>query len=209
MLSNAFTLSIGATVRTYAYKDPINSTNTIGYVPSAVKSDFYVPAGGSGLSDDIVLLDDREDHSWAYYSMGGTDNPIHSLNPKDVKITYFGNGITMKNNSNYTSNTSSNDYEASSGVAVGVDAPQNQFIYLKTLENENADGTGANYPYTTIPNPFSKRPTYGTPSGTMTSFTGWRGFQGWRVKAVRGGSIGYSVGAIVPAETAMSVISMC
>ena len=192
---NAFTLSIGATVRTYAYKDPINSTNTIGYVPSAVKSDFYVPAGGSGLSDDIVLLDDREDHSWAYYSMGGTDNPIHSLNPKDVKITYFGNGIVMTGDTDYTNGATTGYDRITTGVAVGVDAPQNRFIYLKTLENENAEGTGANYPYTTIPNPFSKRPTYGTGNSR------WRGFQGWRVKAVRGGSIGYAVGDIISAET--------
>ena len=197
--SGAFAVTAGMTVKAKAV------VSLAGYNPSNTVSEMYVPTNGSGepqngVFGSVVLLDDREPHSWSYYSMGGTDNPIHSLNPKDVKITYFGNGITMKNNSNYTSSTSSNDYEASSGVAVGIDAPQNQFIYLKTLENENAEGTGDNYPYTTIPNPFSKRPTYGTPSGNMTNFTGWRGFQGWRVKAVRGGSIGYAVGAIISAE---------
>ena len=203
---NLTNVAPGTTIKAMAY------VNDQGYTSSPVVSFLYVPTGSDGQSQNgvfgaTVMLDDREDHSWSYYSDG--DQPVHSLNPKDVKITYFGNGITMKTNNNYTSNTSTDDYETSTGVAVGVEDNKarnaNQFIYLKTLENENTEGTGTNYPYTTIPNPFSKRPVYGTvPNNNVTSFTGWRGFQGWRVKAVKGGSIGYSVGAIIPAETVLN-----
>ena len=190
----------GTTVKAIAVYD------ADGYDDSGINTVIYVPSGGSDVYGTTVLLDDREDHSWSYYSMGGTDNPVHSLNPSDVKITYYGNGITMKNNNNYTSSTSSNDYETSTGVAVGVDDSANLFVYLKTLENADYDGTG-DYPYTMIPNPFSKRPVYG--SGD----TRWRGFQGWRVKrlssdlSISDGSNTYGVGAIIPAETEITFVT--
>ena len=178
------------------------------YVASSIATAIYIPGGdgGQGVYGSVVLLDDREDHNWSYYS--DSLQPVHSLKPADVKITYFGNGITMKTNNDYTENTSANDYETSSGVAVGIDdTDANQFIYLKTLENAEENGSG-NYPYTMIPNPFSKRPTFGTPSGNMTNFTGWRGFQGWRVKRLSGVTItGYSVGDIIPAETVIEFIT--
>lgn len=186
-------VSAGTTVKAMTVKT--------GYHDSDIAYAVYSEGSSVNPTTGIVLLDDREDHSWAYYSMGGSDNPVHSLNPKDVKITYFGNGIVMTGNTDYTNGATTGYDRITSGVAVGVDAPENQFVYLKTLENENSEGTSTNYPYTTIPNPFSKRPTYGTPSGNMASFTGWRGFQGWRVKDVRGGSIGYNIGDIIPAET--------
>ena len=117
-----FDVTAGQTVRAYATNSGANQGGS--YVQSDTVTEVYVPGGqgGSGVyNDQVVLLDDREEHSWSYYSDG--DQPIHSLNPKDVKITYFGNGITMKTNADYTDNTSSDDYEASTGAAVGCDAP--------------------------------------------------------------------------------------
>ena len=198
----------GSTINAIAYKSNGEGGEDPNYQQSNVVSVTCIPGGDGqgGVYGSLVLLDDREDHSWSYYSMGGEDNPVHSLNPADVKITYYGNGITMKNNDNYTSSTSSNDYETSTGVAVGVDASANQFVYLKTLENADYDGTG-DYPYTMIPNPFSKRPIYG--SGD----TRWRGFQGWRVKrlssnlSISDGSNTYGVGAIIPAETEIAFVT--
>ena len=69
-----------------------------GYVNSDIGSgDFINP----GVSVGNVILDDREDHSWAYYNPE-LGSPIRSWNPADVKITYFGNGT---NNVNTTTNS--------------------------------------------------------------------------------------------------------
>ena len=199
--NGAFTVVPGTTVKAYAY------VSTTGYEPSPVASEIYVPAGGSGVyGGTTVLLDDREEHSWSYYS--DNTNPIRSLNPADVKITYFGNGtntVSTSNNANpgntFTASTYNNNEPT---VQVSYNETENTFIYLKTLER--ADGATSTNPtgncaYTTIPNPFSKRPTYGTGD------TRWRGFYGWRVKAVRGGSIqNYAVGATIPAETEIQFV---
>ncbi len=193
----SFNVTIGTTVKAYAY---VTGTDAANYEESSVATEIYVPASGSSVSGDIVLLDDREPHNWSYYSDG--TQPVHSLNPADVKITYFGNGTNTVSTSNANSNNLvSSDFTASTyvnnnpTVQVSATETEHTFIYLKTLERENVDGTG-NCPYTVIPNPFSKRPTYG--SGD----TRWRGFYGWRVKAVRGGSIqGYGQNTIIPAET--------
>ncbi|MBO7259899.1 MAG: chitobiase/beta-hexosaminidase C-terminal domain-containing protein, partial [Bacteroidaceae bacterium] len=139
----------------------------------------------TGVSGGTVVLNDYEDHKWSYYS--DEECPIHSLNPADVKITYYGNGtktVTTTNDDNPTSFTAD-----ATGVKVGIDADVNTFVYYKTLER--SDGSTAATPsaatgrcaYTTIPNPFSVRPTYG--SGD----TRWRGFYKWRVKKVSGGTI--------------------
>lgn len=139
----------------------------------------------SGVDGEVVTLFDYEDHNWSYYS--DPDCPIHSWNPADVKITYYGNGsntVATTNDDNPTSFTAD-----ATGVKVGIDADANTFIYYKTLER--TDGSTAAAPnaatgrcaYTTIPNPFSVRPTYG--SGN----TRWRGFYKWRVKKVSGGTI--------------------
>lgn len=139
----------------------------------------------SGVDGEVVTLFDYEDHNWSYYS--DPDCPIHSWNPADVKITYYGNGsntVATTNDDNPTSFTAD-----ATGVKVGIDADANTFIYYKTLER--TDGSTAAAPnaatgrcaYTTIPNPFSVRPTYGTGN------TRWRGFYKWRVKKVSGGTI--------------------
>ena len=171
-------LPIGTTVYAYAVFD------AEGYDDSAVGSAIYVPENGSGTYGDVVFLDDREDHTWSYYSDG--DQPIHSLKPADVKIAYFGNGtgtVTTSTDANPGAGTWTQN---ATGVQVSYNESENQFIYLKTLER--VDGATSNNPtgrceYTTIPNPFSKRPTYG--SGDSR----WRGFYGWRIKSIHGGKI--------------------
>ncbi len=194
--NGGFAVTAGATIRAYAYKTPIAETGVIGYMPSDVVTEYYVP--GSGADGNVVLLDDREDHSWSYYSDG--DQPVHSLNPADVKITYFGNGTGTVSTTNGVNPADDSWTATATGVQVSATETEHTFIYLKTLERENEDGTG-NCLYTTIPNPFSKRPTYG--SGD----TRWRGFYGWRVKAVRGGSIqNYPVNSIIPAETELAFV---
>lgn len=147
-------LAIGTTVYAYAV------FSAQGYDDSSVGSAIYVPENGSGTYGDVVFLDDREDHSWSYYTDG--DQPIHSLKPADVKITYKGfgeNTMTSTSTANMPANADFTEDVESSQVAVNVGENGNQFIYLKTLENANAAGTG-NYPYTMIPNPFQVRPTY-------------------------------------------------
>jgi len=151
-------IHLGMTIKALAYKE-----GNANYTPSAVVSAIYAP--GSDVEDygDIVLLDDREDHSWSYYS--DADSPIHSLKPADIKITYYGNG---ENNMTKTTGESGTEADPTSfsddasGVKVGIGATegQNTFIYLKTLENDNPDGSTSNntYSYTTIPNPFQVRP---------------------------------------------------
>ena len=171
-------ITAGTTVKAIAVMMEQNEGQWVqspGYGISAVASEMYLPGGEgqSGVYGDIVLLDDREPHTWSYYSDG--DQPVHSLKPADVKITYFGNGSGKMVNEvlvggNMTTTDISDEPTTfganATNVAVGPDAPENQFIYLKTLENANEDGSG-NYPYTMIPNPFSKRPT-GQDNGSQT-----------------------------------------
>ena len=177
----------------------------------------------SGTDGTTVTLFDYEPHSWNYYS--DADCPIRSLNPADVKITYYGDGIMMMNDNNYTASSVENtDYITSSGtnytggakVGISDDEDENTFIYYKTLDRGDATETAWTFsssnqssaasrcPYTPIPNPFQVRPTYGT-----TGDARWRGFQCWRLKSVSGGAV-YSaasggdelaVGAVINAET--------
>ena len=108
----------------------------------------------SGISGGVVTLYDLEDHSWTVYqpTINGAANPIYLPEPKDVTITYNGNG-----------------------GAVGINEPETTFVYYKTLAKEN----GA-YHYTTIPNPFCKRPRSGG---------NYQGFNRWHVTAITGGTI--------------------
>ncbi len=154
---SAFTVQPGTTVKAIAVKT--------GYSNSAVASDVFVP-GGNGQSianGTVVLLDDREDHSWSYYS--DETSPIKSLNPADVKITYYGYGnSTMTSTNTAATDLTNSDFNANvdaSQVAVNAGSEtENQFVYLKTLEKD-----GDSYPYTLIPNPFQKRPTYSSSKG--------------------------------------------
>ena len=194
--SEAFEVTAGTTVKAYANYAQDH------YLPSAVASAVYVPSNGSGTYGGLVLLDDREDHSWSYYSDG--TQPIRSLNPADVKITYYGNGTNTVATSNNANPGNTFTASTNNSVQVSYNETESTFIYLKTLER--ADGATSQNPsgncaYTTIPNPFSKRPTY------ETGDTRWRGFYGWRVKSVTGGSIqNYAVGATIPAETEIQFV---
>jgi hypothetical protein len=190
-----FAVTAGMTVKAKAVVDQT------GFTASNTVSAMYVPTNAqgepqSGVYGQVVLLDDREPHSWSYYSDG--DQPVHSLNPADVKISYYGNGKM------YTSTTAtpSGDLSNASGVQVSATESANQFVYLKTVERANYEGTG-NLVYSLIPNPFSKRPTF--TSGTTTYYTG---FYGWRVKRLSGVTInGYDEGSIIPAETEIEFVT--
>ena len=194
------------------YSAPVQLTNpqTImaiavkaNYTTSSVAMDDYINGGVSGGKG---ILDDREDHAWSYYS--DPDCPIRSLNPADVKITYYGNGtgtVQTNNNDNPT------EWNANATtVKVGIDADANTFTYFETLERVNGRGAASasaangRCAYTTIANPFSVRPTYDS-DGTSK----YRGFYAWRVKKLSGGTIhsaatagtSYAVGSTINAET--------
>lgn len=152
-------LAIGTTVYAYAVFD------AEGYDDSSVGSAIYVPESGSGTYGGVVFLDDREDHTWSYYS--DNEQPIHSLKPADVKITYKGfgeNTMTSTSTANMPANSAFDTDVEEDQVAVNVGEAGNQFIYLKTLENDDPEGgENANtYSYTMIPNPFQVRPIYST-----------------------------------------------
>lgn len=206
-------LTDGTTIKVIAAKS--------GMLSSDLATDTYhTPTGVSG---DVVTLNDLEKHDWSYYS--DPDCPIRSLSPADVKITYYGNGIMMKTDANYTANTNANDYltdstsdDWTSPVAIGITNAENQntIVYLKTLEraantttawtfsSDNQSSASARCAYTTIPNPFQKRPTYKSDNNTK-----WRGFQCWRLKSVTNGNVysassggtALSTNAIINAET--------
>lgn len=198
----------GTTVKAMAHMDGE------GYENSNIATFVYIPTNEqgeqtSGVFGSVVLLDDREDHSWSYYSDG--DQPVHSLKPADVKITYYGNGVGTVTNASENGVTPTSFSLDATTVAVSGYEPANQFVYLKTLENADTEGSG-NYPYTLIPNPFSKRPTVGDIS-TSAGATCWRGFFGWRVKSlsnglsIKDGEATLGVGSIIPAETEIEFVT--
>ncbi len=143
-----------------------------------------IPGGGSGVFGDVVYLDDREPHSWSYYS--DENQPVHSLHPADVKITYFGNGTGTVSTTDGPTPASISWTADATGVQVGPGAPGNQFVYFETLEaggysidnsgyinlEPNYDGASHDYPYSLIPNPFSVRPKYEGPSTSTVYVNG-------------------------------------
>ena len=132
----------------------------------------------TGVYENIVVLHDHEDNNWSYYS--DPDSPIKSLYPRNVTISYYGYGEnTMTTDNNDPGADNMTDVE-SSAVAVSRYETQNTFVYHKTLERD----ANNRFPYELIPNPFSKRPTYGNNDDTK-----WRGFYGWRVKSIETGKI--------------------
>ena len=149
-------LTPGTTVKVIAYKETTGGEVDPNYDLSNLVSGMYLPGGGnSGSYGGVVILNDLEDHSWSYYS--DETSPIKSLNPADVKITYYGNGTGNMTNASESGNTPTSFSANATGVKVNVDANEDQFIYLKTLEK---DESTSNYPYTMIPNPFQVRPKY-------------------------------------------------
>ena len=141
----------------------------------------------SGVSGGKVILNDYEDHSWSYYS--DPDCPIRSLNPADVKITYHGNGTGTISTTNGTTPANNSWTQNATTVQVSYNEADSVFIYYKTLER--LDGSTSDNPtglcaYTTIPNPFSVRPTYTYASGTNNNYCG---FYMWRIKNIKNGKI--------------------
>ena len=119
----------------------------------------------TGVSGGIVTLFDYEDHNWSYYQPSGNlpfgypTEYLSSPDPRNVKITYRGGGVT-------------------NGTAVAISAldgeGQNTMIYYKTLE-KTVPGMTGDYPYTVISNPFSKRPATGNGNNkTYYGFAGWK-----------------------------------
>ena len=134
--------------------------------------------GTTGISDGVVTLNDYENHGWTYYS--DASSPVHRLNPVNIQITYYGYGtktMTSSNTDQLPANNQFTENVANTAVKVNQNEEGHTFVYYKTLENANDDGTG-NYPYIMIPNPFQVRPTHNSD---------WRGFYAWRVKSLSSG----------------------
>ena len=142
------------------------------YDNSDIATEDFISSGTSGGK---VILDDREDHTWTYYS--GVDasvdgdfynrnygnntyhGKLYSPNPRNVKITY--NGVNRIEGSLTT-------------VKVSVDSEnETSFIYFKTLEQGS---TAGEYPYQVISNPFSVRPSTGSGNSKV-----YYGFAGWKI----------------------------
>ena len=176
----------GGPEQTYNGPFPVNANDRVeawvtkagAYEPSPHASATYLPGGdnpgsGTGLFGDVVYLDDRESHSLSYYSDGS--QPVHSLHPVDVKITYFGNGTGTVSTTNGPTPASDSWTADATTVQVGPNELGNQFVYYETLEAGGYEvdqtgytimipdyaGTSHDYPYSLIPNPFSVRPTNG------------------------------------------------
>jgi hypothetical protein len=145
-----------------------------GWNPSVIASSVFTASSGITSNSDgtqIVTLMDLEDHSWSYYSGDpdacnsstyNTPAPLRSRVPCNVKIVYKAGGKTVGS--------------TTSTAALGIDAPNvTEFDYYETLEIK-----GSSYPYTTIPNPFSKRPKVGSQ---------YYGFDHWTVTSLTGGSL--------------------
>ena len=169
------------------YKEPFTVNKT-----QKIKAITIDNSGRKSIVVDIVLptsltvtLDDREDHSWTYYSginpeVDPSNDPsdensgynkkysgtLYNPNPRDVMITYDGKG-----------------------GAVSINEPETKFVYYKTLEQGKINGQ---YPYTVISNPFSKRPV--NKDGKVQGFGGW--------KIVSGGEFinGYDDGNTLPLD---------
>ncbi len=161
-----------------------------GHEIATVTKNVVLAGGHDSLK---VTLNDLLDHDLSIYN---SSTPNY-LVPCDVNITYYGYG---KYNSSVlpgslTSNTSLTDLEPTTAtVAVGHASAEleHTFIYNKTLEKSPSD---ANWSYTTIANPFYRRPKIGGD---------YYGFAAWRVKS--GSNIsGFSVGSIIPANTKLSI----
>ncbi|MBO7436703.1 MAG: hypothetical protein J6T97_02670 [Bacteroidaceae bacterium] len=149
----------------------------------------------TGISGNVVTIDDREDHNWTYYSdKPDADYPdnLRSPDPRNVKITYRGGSV---NNA--------------SAVAVSATESQDEIVYYKTIEKK-AWGTDegrwltGDYAYKVIPNPFSKRPRTNNTTGT----NGFYGFAGWKI--ISGGEYinGHNDGQTLDLEEKINFVNL-
>ena len=113
-------------IQDWSTKSPSDPCGSYKYGESEDYKMIVTTSGQDPTTADLVI-DDREDHSYSYYS---SSSPIHSLNPMDITVEYDGNGVS------YGRDHGSN--------SVG------SIVYYKTLENSKADGSGYYY-YKTIP----------------------------------------------------------
>ncbi|MCQ2278766.1 MAG: chitobiase/beta-hexosaminidase C-terminal domain-containing protein [Bacteroidales bacterium] len=121
----------------------------------------------SGVSGSKVILNDYMDHSWTLFQP--------QINGEENPI-YYANPKDVKIT-----------YKANGG-AVSISESADQFVYYKTLTDD--------YKYTTIPNPFSKRPR---------ANGNYQGFSKWKITSISGGTIvGLGVNSEVNAETELT-----
>ena len=159
-------------------------TNKLGKPISGLYNTALTAAG-----TDVVVLNDLENHTWSYYTADFLPTHLHSLNPADVTIKYFANGTGTISTTNGATPANNSWTQNATGVQLSNDESANTFIYYKTLER--TDGSTSANPsgrcaYTTIPNPFCKRPTYQYATGNLNKYCG---FYAWRVKSISGGAI--------------------
>lgn len=170
-------------------KTTITLICTCTYSGQTATASINITLSLTGVSGGVVTLDDREDHSWAYYS--DENCPVRSLNPADVKITYHGKGTNTVSTTNGATPASSSWAANATTVQVSNSEADSVFVYYKTLER--LDGSRSNNPtgycaYNVIPNPFCVRPTYSTGYGTGSNNT-YTGFHAWRIKDIKNGKI--------------------
>lgn len=133
----------------------------------SIEATAYSCTVNSGTTADgtTIIINDLEDHNWSYYQPAdslpaGYPSQLRSPDPRNVKITYRGGGVT--NGSAVAISYLSNEQE-------------NTMVYYKTIEKTQIGMTG-NYPYQVISNPFSKRPATGSGNNKQ-----YYGFGGWKV----------------------------
>ncbi|MBQ4478420.1 MAG: chitobiase/beta-hexosaminidase C-terminal domain-containing protein, partial [Bacteroidales bacterium] len=190
--NGSFSVTAGQTVKAKTYNK--NYVANSGIIPGFA-ANTYIPGGegNSGAFGTIVLLDDREDHNMSYYQKaadlpaGYPTEYLSSPDPRNVKITYKGGGVS-----------------GASAVAISAlsGEGQNEMIYLKTMEKTVIGMTG-DYPYTVISNPFSKRPATG--SGNNKTYYG---FAGWKV--ISGGEYisEYNNNAVIPLDATIHFVNL-
>lgn len=166
----------------------------------------------SGINGNTVILNDYEDHNWAYYKgregvKVGTANDapdynvkykytLYSPDPRNVKITYRGfntdaNTIILGSNTVATSTLNS---KTTPHVSNATGEGQNTFVYYKTLEKfvigyftDSKDWNGIPDDPTKENYPYTiiSNPFSVRPSTGSGDSKKYYGFAGWKI--VRGG----------------------
>lgn len=188
------------------YKTTRNHTPARLLRPLALLTLLAALPAAAQVSGGKVTLDDREPHTWSYYSDASLPTQLRSLNPADVQIIYHGNGKNTISTTNSATPAANSWTQNATTVQVSHNEADSVFIYHKTLER--TDGSTSANPtgrckYTTIANPFSKRPTYQYANGALDKYCG---FYAWRVVKVSGGTI-YDAATDGNAITAGSTIN--